>query len=181
LLIDASPRIVRKRELHDRLWPMGIVADATLVALVKQIRRALADHDARLIRTVHRVGYAFDGPIITEQRAPSSMPRWLIDKGRPIALIDGENTVGRDLQSHVWLEHATVSRRHARIVVSVDGALLEDLCSKNKTTLDGMPISAPARLSNGARIGFGHVFVTYREPVGGLATMTHLGTAAGAR
>ncbi|MEY2854213.1 MAG: Oxoglutarate dehydrogenase inhibitor, partial [Pseudomonadota bacterium] len=70
LLVDAAPRVVAKRELHDRLWPGGAVADATLVALVKQLRRALDDHDreSRLIRTVHGVGYALESPLTRRER-----------------------------------------------------------------------------------------------------------------
>src|SRR6187399_579668 len=66
LLVDAAPRVVAKRELHSRLWPGGSVADATLVALVKQLRRALDDRDrqAPLIRTLHRVGYAMESPVV---------------------------------------------------------------------------------------------------------------------
>src|ERR1043165_9625957 len=61
-LLDGAPRVVSKRELHARLWPGGVVADATLVALVKQLRAALDDRDrsAPLIRTVHRVGYSLE-------------------------------------------------------------------------------------------------------------------------
>ncbi|HEY8171860.1 MAG TPA: winged helix-turn-helix domain-containing protein [Dehalococcoidia bacterium] len=65
LLVDAAPRVVRKSELHDRLWPNGIVSDASLVGLVGEIRRALRDDDRgeRMIRAVPRVGYAFDAPV----------------------------------------------------------------------------------------------------------------------
>lgn len=72
LLVDAAPRVVRKSELHDRLWPNGIVSDASLVGLVGEIRRALGDHDQgeRIIRAVPRVGYAFDAPV-TAGDAPS--------------------------------------------------------------------------------------------------------------
>jgi DNA-binding winged helix-turn-helix (wHTH) protein len=53
LLVLEAPRIVRKGELHDRLWPRTFVSDATLAGLVKEIRRGLDDHNssAPLIRT----------------------------------------------------------------------------------------------------------------------------------
>ena len=44
LLVDEAPRVVRKSELHERLWPGTLVSDAALVALVKELRRALEDH-----------------------------------------------------------------------------------------------------------------------------------------
>ena len=61
LLIGEAPRVVRKDELHKRLWADTFVSDATLVGLIKELRRALRDHDAKapIIRTAHGVGYAF--------------------------------------------------------------------------------------------------------------------------
>ena len=50
---------------------------------------------------------------------------------------DGENVVGRDPASHVHVDHASVSRRHARIAVAGLGVRIEDLGSKNGTTVDG--------------------------------------------
>jgi DNA-binding winged helix-turn-helix (wHTH) protein len=60
LLVDEAPRVVRKAELHQRLWPDTFVSDAALGALVKELRRALDDRDPRtpIIRTAHGVGYA---------------------------------------------------------------------------------------------------------------------------
>ena len=61
LLVLDAPRVVTKTQLHDRLWPGTFVGEATLVSLIKELRRALDDRDrtARVIRTVHGVGYAF--------------------------------------------------------------------------------------------------------------------------
>jgi eukaryotic-like serine/threonine-protein kinase len=72
LLIDAAPRVVRKSELHERLWPTTFVADATLAGLVKELRRALDDRDPErpVIRTAHRVGYAFCAPLEPDAENP---------------------------------------------------------------------------------------------------------------
>ena len=60
LLIAEAPRVVKKEELHRHLWPNSFVSDASLLGLVKEVRRALGDEgDGTVIRTVHRVGYAF--------------------------------------------------------------------------------------------------------------------------
>ena len=119
LLINAAPRVVAKSDLHDHLWPSGAVSDATLVGLVKEIRRALDDHerDAPLIRTAHRVGYAFAAPIARAARA-SKVSRWLIAGDRRIGLVDGENLIGRGPEAAVMLDYATVSRRHASVIVT---------------------------------------------------------------
>jgi DNA-binding winged helix-turn-helix (wHTH) protein len=176
ILTDAAPRVVPKAELHERLWPNGIVSDATLVGLVKEVRRAFADHDSRadLIRTAHRVGYAFTAPLVHAHPA-AGIWRWLIVKERRVPLAEGENLVGRDPQSAVWLDYATVSRRHARIVVSGTDTILEDLGSKNGTRVGfEPPLTRAVALRNGDRIGFGQVFVHYRESAAGLSTATQL-------
>ena len=176
VLVDAAPRVVPKSELHQRLWPAGVVTDATLVGLVKEIRRVLEDTNpqAPLIRTAHRVGYAFDVPVT---RAPPQAPRlshWLIVGERRIALMDGENIIGRDPDVNVWLDSATVSRRHARLVVTSTGTVLEDLASKNGTSIDGTPITASQPLRNGQRFACGHLDMTYRESGASAPTATQL-------
>jgi len=182
LLLGAAPRVVRKSELHDRLWPNGIVSDASLVGLVGEIRRALGDQDedTPIIRTVPRVGYAFDAPIAAEapQRVEgedrTSIKRWLVWRTRRISLANGTNLIGRDPDSRMWLDYSTVSRRHAQIVVSEAGALLEDLGSKNGTRVRELPVTRPTLLHDGDRIVFGRMIVTYRESAAGQATVTEL-------
>jgi DNA-binding winged helix-turn-helix (wHTH) protein len=175
LLIDAAPQVVPKAQLHGRLWPNGVVSDSTLVGLVKEIRRALSDRDrnAPLIRTAHRVGYAFNAPV---EHAPrrSRISRWLVAGKRRIALVEGENVIGRDSEANVWLDHATVSRRHASVVVSDTSAVLEDLDSKNGTTIGGTRLTAAVTLRNGDRFACGDVLVTYRESSVGLPTATQV-------
>jgi len=180
-LLDAAPRVVSKRELHARLWPGGVVADATLVALVKQLRAALDDHDraAPLIRTVHRVGYALEVPPTRRVRAvPAATARWLTWGQRRLPLATGENIVGRDDTAGVRLDDPMVSRRHARILVSGTGALIEDLGSKNGTFIEGQQIaSEPMPLRDGIQLAFGTVCVFYGESREGMPTLTHVGPA----
>jgi DNA-binding winged helix-turn-helix (wHTH) protein len=177
LLIEAAPRVVTKKESHARLWPNGVVTDATLVALVKELRRALGDRDRRspLIRTVHRVGYAFEAPIVREASRPApAVTRWLVAEHGRLPLVEGENIVGRDPQSTVRLDHPTVSRRHARIVVAGASVQIDDLGSKNRTRIDGIPLSGTAPLRDGQRVAFGTVLLVYRESTAGLPTLTQV-------
>ena len=175
LLVDAAPDVVPKAQLHARLWPNGVVSDATLVALVKEIRRALSDRDREvpLIRTAHRVGYAVDALV---ERAPqrSRVSRWLVESKRRIALVEGKNVIGRDPGASVWLDHATVSRRHASVVVSDTSAVLEDLHSKNGTTIRGTRLTTAVTLRNGDRFACGDVLITYRQSSVGLPTATQV-------
>lgn len=175
LLIDAAPRVVAKAELHDRLWPNGVVSDATLVGLVKEIRRALDDRKraAPLIRTAHRVGYAFDAPLVCAPRR-AGVSRWLIAGDRRIGLVDGENLIGRDPEATVQLDYSTVSRRHARVVVTETSTVLEDLGSKNGTTIGGTKLTGTVTLHNGDHFACGQVLLTYRESSAGLPTATQV-------
>jgi DNA-binding winged helix-turn-helix (wHTH) protein len=182
LLIEAAPRVVPKSEIHRCLWPNGVVSDASLAGLVKELRRALMGHEqhSSFIRTVHRVGYAFDAPVASEKPVWPNAARWLAAKDRALPLAEGENLIGRDPLSQVWLDYSTISRRHARIVVGPGGTLLEDLGSKNGTSVEGVELAGPTNLRNGSRVGFGQVFVIYREASGGMPTVTQVGRVSSA-
>ncbi|HET7132122.1 MAG TPA: winged helix-turn-helix domain-containing protein [Gammaproteobacteria bacterium] len=183
LLVDASPSVVAKAELHERLWPRGVVSDATLVALVKELRRALNDRDRRhpVIRTVHRVGYAFELPVLREAQPAVSSGHWLITGERRLPLASGENIVGRTAQAHVFVDHPTVSRRHARIVVAGLEARVEDLASKNGTSVGGTPVAAPFTLRDGDWVSFGQAVLTYRRSDRSPSTVTQLSRVDGVR
>ena len=172
LLVAEAPRVVRKNELHERLWPGTFVSDATLAGLVKDIRRALDDHDsgAPLIRTAHGVGYAFAGELDRPALRRSDISHWVVAAGRHIALSVGQNLVGRDKTAVVSLDAPGVSRSHARIVVEGGGASLEDLGSKNGTTLGGTPVTGKVELTDGDHIHFGPVIVVYHASVSGMST-----------
>lgn len=174
-LLDAAPGVVSKRELHSRLWPGGLVADATLVALVKQLRAALGDHDRsrRLIRTVHRVGYALVAPALPPEATPAPAACWLVLGQRRLWLVVGENIVGRDAAARIRFDDPVVSRRHARIVVGASGAQIQDLGSKNGTFVDGRRITGdPVPLRDGIALAFGTVPAVYSASGTGLPTFT---------
>ena len=179
LLLAEAPRVVSKAEIHASLWPETFVSEATLVGLVKELRRALDDHDrtSPIIRTAHAVGYAI---AIAVDRGPgpgsSGLWHWIDLKGRGIRLVDGENLIGRDPSSRIWLDVSSVSRQHARILVSGDGAVLEDLGSKNQTRVGDAVLSGRVRLRNGDRISVGPSVLVYRESRGGMSTDTQADT-----
>jgi DNA-binding winged helix-turn-helix (wHTH) protein len=178
VLVEATPRVVTKRELHERLWPGGLVADATLVALVKQLRQALGDRDRRapLIRTVNRVGYALETGASQGARTSAPAERWLALGQRRFAVSTGDNLVGRDASAQVRLDDPVVSRQHARIVVEGSGTRIEDLGSKNGTFVNGLRLSDGAvPLHDGNRVAFGTMTGTFHEPGGDLPTLTHFG------
>jgi DNA-binding winged helix-turn-helix (wHTH) protein len=169
VLIDSRPRALSKSEIHERLWRGTFVSDGTLTSLLAEVRSAIGDtgDKNRLIRTVHRFGYAFSGSAEAE-KSPSSVRRrpafayrlfWL---SREMALEEGENVIGRDPKVGIFLDHKSVSRRHARIAISGEGALIEDLHSKNGTFVRGDRIEAPSRIADGDKIRLGSVPLTFR-------------------
>jgi FOG: FHA domain len=59
------------------------------------------------------------------------------------------------IPARVYIDHSSVSRQHARIVVHTDGVTLEDLDSRNGTFLNGRRVSEPEAIQDGALIGLG--------------------------
>ena len=110
---------------------------------------------------------------------PSVPARWLTVGQRRLSLANGENIVGRDEAANVRLDDPMVSRRHARILVSGSGALIEDLGSKNGTFIDGRADRRTdrCRCVTASQLAFGTVLVVYGESGSGMPTLTHVGPA----
>lgn len=156
LLIEARPRAVSKADIHSRLWPETHVSEQNLGNLVVELRSALGE-DARqphAIRTVARFGYAFSAKTQIEAgrggrgRGSVGLAYRLVWGRREISLESGPNLIGRDSEAIVWVDDESVSRRHARITVGDDGAIIEDLGSKNGTYVGGRRIEESTRLSD---------------------------------
>ena len=173
LLVAAAPRVITKRELHEQLWPGTYVSDASLTGLVKELRRVLEDKDpnAPIVRTVHRVGYAcaLDSDVPRPEHRASC---WLVMRDRRVALRHGENVIGRDPASDVWLDIPGISRRHARIVADESGVRLADLGSKNGTAVGDLPVQSEVLLQDGDRVTFGSTVAVFRISAGGMSTET---------
>jgi DNA-binding winged helix-turn-helix (wHTH) protein len=169
LLVQRRPKALSKAEIHSTLWPDTFVSETNLANLVVELRSAVGDdaHASRVIRTVPRFGYAFCAEARSEEVLPGTEPRpasehRLFFGRREIALLPGENIIGREHSAVVWVNEESVSRRHARIVVSEDGAWLEDLGSKNGTFLQGRAVTQPTRLEDGEEFTVGEVAAPLR-------------------
>jgi pSer/pThr/pTyr-binding forkhead associated (FHA) protein len=65
-----------------------------------------------------------------------------------------------------------VSRRHAQMVVGPDGVVLEDLGSKNGTSVCGKSIDERVALHDGDRIQVGPILIIYHASATGISTET---------
>ena len=72
----------------------------------------------------------------------------------------------------IRLDSATVSRRHARIVVSDEQMTLEDFGSKNGTYRGAERVDGTVALADGDAIRLGSVLVTFHVRVPGGSTET---------
>ncbi len=155
-----------KPELQETLWPDTFVVEANLANLVAELREAIGEkgHRDGFLRTVHGFGYAFSGEVTEESgvRAGVVSAVALVRDGHAFPLASGENVIGRDPDAAVFVDDATVSRRHARLTVRGAEAVLEDLGSKNGTTVNGRPPAGPLALRHGDAVLVGSVLFSVR-------------------
>jgi len=169
LLLAHRPKAVSKDAIHKQLWPGTFVSDGTLTSLLAEVRDAIGDdaHESRFVRTIHRFGYAFSGPVqeASERRSPMAGRHsvyWLVRGRRRIPLEPGETIIGRDPGVPAFVDDRSVSRRHAKILVTAEGATVQDLDSKNGTFLQGRKVGPAVPLSDGDKLKVGSVTMTVR-------------------
>jgi DNA-binding winged helix-turn-helix (wHTH) protein len=165
VLIQRRPAVVSYQELDELLWPKVYVARTSLTRLVSELRTLLGDDSSnvRIIRTVHKTGYAFTAEVkLTGEarHAPAAMLRlW---NGRSLPLREGVNVAGRDAACEIVVDATTVSRRHACFTISAGLVTVEDLGSSNGTFVNAAPISSATRLADGDEIELGKAILTLR-------------------
>ena len=76
LLVENHGRLITKHELLDAVWGNVIVTDGSITQCLVEIRRALDDHEQKMVRTISRRGYIFDAPVarVREQACAPEMP-----------------------------------------------------------------------------------------------------------
>jgi pSer/pThr/pTyr-binding forkhead associated (FHA) protein len=84
--------------------------------------------------------------------------------------------IGRDPDVSIRIDASTVSRRHARILVTPDRVVLEDFGSKNGTFRGADRIGAPIALADGDHIRIGSQLITFHVSPSG-STETNVGPA----
>lgn len=176
LLIERRPKAVSKAEIHERLWPGTFVSNSSLPSLISEIREAIRDrHRAeRFIRTLHARGYSFQAPETHAgpQGARRDPEAWLIGAAEDIALFGGDNVLGREGPGVTLLKSSAVSRRHARVVIDSERAILEDLGSKNGTYINDRRLNAPTPVADGDQVRIGSLLFTFHRAQGAGSTET---------
>jgi DNA-binding winged helix-turn-helix (wHTH) protein len=177
LLIERAPAAVSKQEIHAIVWPGTFVSDASLTNVVSEIRARIGDSARKpaLVRTLHGFGYAFAGTSRDAKTGETATSVCRVVLGsRRVVLSAGVNLIGRDAEAAVLIDHASVSRRHARIVLTGNVAVLEDLESRNGTFVNGQRIKSPTELRDGDVIGLGSVAVIVEKASTAESTKTDL-------
>jgi DNA-binding winged helix-turn-helix (wHTH) protein len=169
VLASRRPNAVSRAELREQIWPDMPAGGTSVARLLSEVRAAIdppppADS---FVRTIHRFGYAFADGAVEEPGAPAPSGCAVQWEGRLVALRPGENVIGRAADAAVHLAIGAISRRHARIMVDGERALLEDLGSKHGTMVADRRIEGPVELKHGDHIGVGPVLLVFRRAAGG--------------
>jgi putative peptide zinc metalloprotease protein len=81
--------------------------------------------------------------------------------------VEDHMTIGRAEDATVRIEDPTISRRHARIALGPDGAVIEDAGSRFGVLIDGRPLAGPRRLEPGTEIRLGNAVLRVEPAVPG--------------
>ena len=173
VLLERAPRALSKQELTESVWPQTFVEESNLASLVAELRTALGDsaRNPRFVRTVHGFGYSFQMEVTpVTAREPAAL---IVYDGEEIPLFEGNNILGRDrATAEIVIEHATVSRRHACIVVGGEGVMIHDLDSKNGTFVDDVRLGGAVPLEDGATFVLGDARIVFRRRAASPSTIT---------
>ena len=81
------------------------------------------------------------------------------------SLPPGEYVIGRDETANIRVDHPTVSRRHARLIVDEERVVVADLESGNGTSIDMVPVRGESSLYEGQTAKSGEVRLRARHRV----------------
>jgi DNA-binding winged helix-turn-helix (wHTH) protein len=168
LLVERAGTLVHRSAIQTQLWGAEVFVehDAAINTAIRKIRHALADDAARpqFVETVVGKGYKFIAPLerITGLVQRPLLTRYSVIVGKQeFVLNSGETLLGRDPAVDVCVDHPSVSRRHARISIDSDGAILQDYGSRNGTFLNGRRVDGVAKIHHNDVIGLGPITLVF--------------------
>jgi hypothetical protein len=130
--------------------------------------RVTFEHDESLETGVFRVrGTAVSGRL-PGPRGPAGLggTARLEGQGATFLLSPPVAVIGRGTEADVRLEDPGVSRRHAEIRLSADGARIVDLGSTNGTSVNGHQVSE-SELADGSEVTIGRTRLVFHRDAGG--------------
>src|SRR5262245_54128002 len=74
-LAEHPGRVIFKEELIAAVWPDVTVTDDSLIRCISEVRRAIADEDQAIIKTVPRRGYLFQAEVSAHPAAEESISK----------------------------------------------------------------------------------------------------------
>lgn len=170
LLVRRKGALVGREEIRAALWGSRVFVehDAAINTAIRKIRHVLED-DAdmpRFVETVVGKGYRFVMSVTRRSTGSSSRGTGVwshsVFRGKQEFFLEsGDNFLGRDPAAQIRVDHPSVSRRHAKIVLRAGHATLEDLDSRNGTFVNGRRLDTPTELEHGAVIGLGPITLTF--------------------
>jgi DNA-binding winged helix-turn-helix (wHTH) protein len=176
LLVQRAGMLVERSHIAAAVWGSGVFVEqeAAINTAVRKIRQVLGDDAAvpRFVQTVVGKGYRFIATVENFSAAGESVgnpsavqsgcPRYVVKVGRQeFVLPSGETVIGRDPAAGVYVDHPSVSRRHARLSIEAGRVRLQDLGSRNGTFLDGRQLDGAVDILEDAIIGLGPVTLVF--------------------
>lgn len=100
-LAERAGQVVGRDEIMEAVWPGTHVTEDSITQCIRDIRRALGDEDAHLLRTLPRRGYmlAVHDPAAAE---PGRLPP--LPTGRPIVFVLPFEIIGGDLDDRYFAD-----------------------------------------------------------------------------
>jgi DNA-binding winged helix-turn-helix (wHTH) protein len=181
VLVRSAGDLVERSQLRNHVWGSDVFVDqdAAINTAIRKIRRVLGDDSERprFIETVVGKGYRFIGKLddtvpravradgarrSSNATAHDDLQVYAVMRGsNEIVLSTGETIIGRLPAAGVYIDHPSVSRRHAAISIDAERAVLRDLKSRNGTFVDGRRVTTPTPVLSGSVIGVGPITLRF--------------------
>ena len=125
---------------------------------------------------MRRYGYAFCGATLGDPPPSPQASRWVaLRAGQEIPLPDGSHMIGRGERCRIRCESIRVSRCHAQVHVSAQGAVIEDLGSRNGTWLRGERLQGSLEIQTGDTVCVGPEVIRFVAAGMEASTLTDAG------
>lgn len=162
-------KLIAKETLLGDVWESVVVSESALTRTIAELRNILHDSadKPQFIETVQRRGYKFIAPVhgLAIGSVAKSSTLSLLHGDKEYPPHTGSYLIGRARGVAIRLHNALTSRHHARIDVTGETVVLEDLGSSNGTLVNGLRVTAPLTLSIGDQIEIGGEKLILWSPV----------------